>query len=234
MTNKMRSYLVNKYWELRGQDRKLFFDNIDNPKVVVDDIIMFVQKKHVQMAIAKKDGKKIIFILGSNQFVDWLYNLWFRFKRTPYQDTGTSRKIRAHTGFYKSYLLIRNSLHQVIRKDDDVIIMGQSLGAAIATFAALDVNYNFPEINIECFITGSPRCGNKRFVESYNKRVPKTERFVYGNDFVPALPFTLFGYRHVSKRIKLGPKRWHKLSIRDHMYMIKKKTVRNSYLKELG
>jgi len=234
MTKKMTKYLVNKYWEIRKIDRKLFFDNINHPQVIVKDVVKFIQRKHVQAAIAEKDGKTIIFFLESNQFVDWLYNFWFRFKKTPYKETGTNKKIRAHAGFYNSYLLVRNSIHQAVKNSNDVMIMGHSLGAAIATFAALDLQYNFPNKKIECMTTGSPRVGNKRFINSYNKRVPKTYRYIYRNDIVTTIPLFIFGYKHVNEKNQLGVKKWWRLSIKDHSYAIKKKTIPYGYLKELG
>ena len=56
------------------------------------------------------------------------------------------------------------------------------------------------------------------FVESYNRRVPDTYRYVYGNDVVVGVPPKMFGYRHVSEEIHLGKKRTCGLSIKDHMY----------------
>lgn len=227
MTSEMTSYLVNKYHEIRKQDRKLFFDNYEQPKVIIQDVIDFVQFKHMQLAILEKDGWKIFMFLGSNQFIDWLYNFWFRFSKTPYSETGTNKKIKAHIGFYKSYLLLRQAVHLRARNASKVICMGQSLGGAIATFAALDIQYNFNK-ELECLTTGSPKVGNKYFVKSYNKRVPQTFRYVYGNDIVPGLPPGIFGHRHVNKEIHIGPKRRLGLSIKDHLY-----NPSGAYLKDL-
>ena len=228
----MIKYLINKYFEIAELDNKLFFDNIDNQHITVKDVVKLIQRKHVQVAVAEKDNKTIIFFLESNQFMDWLYNFWF--KTIPYQENGTNKKIKTHSGFYNSWLLVRNSIHQAVKNSDDIIIFGHSLGAAIATFAALDIQYNYPNKNIECITTGSPRVGNKWFVNSYNKRVPKTYRYVYKNDIVTKIPFKLLNYKHVNQEIQLGSKKWYKLSIKDHSYMIKKKNIPWGYLKELG
>lgn len=217
ISDKMKSYLVNKYYEIRQEDRKLFFKNIGNQKDVVEDVVEFIQRKHVQFAILKKNGYKIFMILGSNQFADWFYNFWFRFSTTPYKSTGTNKKIKVHSGFYKSYLMIRNDILIRSKNVDKIIIMGQSLGAAIATFAAIDIQYN-NEKDVGCLITGSPRVGNQVFVNSYNKRVPDTYRYVHANDIVPGVPWKWMGFRHISKEIHLGKKRTCGMSICDHMY----------------
>ena len=227
ITDEMKSYLVNKYHEIRQQDRKLFFENHLRPQVVVEDVIDFIQVKHMQLAVIEKDGARIFMILGSNQFIDWFYNFWFRLAKTPYSETGTDKKIKAHTGFYKSYLLIRKEMHLMCSNAKNIIIMGQSLGGAITTFAALDINYNFPDKNIAAMTTGSPKCGNKYFVEPYNRRVPDTYRYVYGNDIVPGLPPAIFPSKHVSQEIHLGPARTCGLSICDHMYQS------GAYIKDL-
>lgn len=218
ISDEMKSYLVNKYYEIKKQDNKLFSKHADDPNKIVKDVINFIQRKHVQVAVIKKDEYKIFIILESNQFMDWLYNLWFRFSKTPYKETGTKSKIKVHMGFYKSYLMIRNDILTNSKNSKKVIIMGQSLGSAISTFAALDIQYNDNSKNICCMITGSPRVGNQAFVDSYNKRVPDTYRYVYGNDLVPNVPFKWMGFKHVNKEIHLGKKRKHGLSIFDHLY----------------
>jgi hypothetical protein len=55
---------------------------------------------------------------------------------------------------------------------------------------------------------GSPRVGNSYFVESYNKRVPNTLRFVNKNDMVCKVPPFWLSFRHVDKEIVLDRK-WY-------------------------
>jgi len=45
---------------------------------------------------------------------------------------------------------------------------------------------------------GSPRVGNRKFAEYYNKRVPDSFRVIVDGDIVPTLPFSLLAYKHVS------------------------------------
>ena len=80
---------------------------------------------------------------------------------------------------------------------------GHSLGGALATLCALDVQYNFPDKQVSCYTFGSPKVGNSYFKDSFNKRVPQTYRFVNSADTVPALPPG--GFEHVGIFQHIGP-----------------------------
>jgi len=219
MTKELIHYIAQKYWDVRSADRKKVFKG----EIKINTIVATLQKKHVQIAIGRYNGDEIIFILGSNEFMDWMYNLSFPLMKTPYK--GSNKKIKMHRGFYKSYLLIREDMHKIIKDRKKIIIMGQSFGAAIATIMALDFQYNFPSLEIECMTTGSPRVGNGALAASYDKRVPATTRYVYGHDIVPLVPFGGWGFKHVGLLIKLG-KRGFFPSVKNHLF-------NKGYLKEL-
>ncbi len=68
----------------------------------------------------------------------------------------------------------------------------------------VDVEYNFPEKEIEVIVFGCPRVGNSAFAKSYNKRVFQTVRVENGNDIVTKVPFILMGYRHVGMKVHVG------------------------------
>ena len=117
----------------------------------------------------------------------------------------TDTKIRVHSGFLKGYKSVRDTLHGKIPRDSCRIrITGHSLGAALALLCAVDIQYNFKNADIEVFLFGCPRVGNKAFVRSYNKRVFKTLRVTNGNDIVTKLPPVIFGYHHAGINIHTG------------------------------
>ena len=78
------------------------------------------------------------------------------------------------------------------------------LGAALAVLCAVDIQYNFPHKDVEAYVFGCPRVGNKAFAKSYNKRVFKTLRVTNGNDIVAKVPPALLGFRHVGINIHTG------------------------------
>ncbi len=178
--------------------------------------------KNAQGFMGEKDGVLYVSHMGANEGIDWLFNVRFFLKKVPYN--GTNPKIKVHTGFINMYKLVRKKLHEKLGNYNKIIVSGSSLGAALATLCAVDLQYNFPDRDISCIISGSPRVGNTYFSESYNRRVPDTYRFVYQDDLFPKLPFRKMagfgknGYTHVSEKIYLGKEKrwWRFFSIRDH------------------
>lgn len=220
ITSEDIQYLVKKYTEVRFADRGLFFRKSEDEAIdptELPDVVDYFDVGHVQGFFIRNKGwdKTYLFLIGSNEMIDWFHNFWFRFMRTPYKEKGTNRKIKVHSGFFNSYLLIRDLVHEKVREDENILVYGQSLGGALATFAALDIQYNFPEKEVACLTTGAPRVGNRYFQESYDRRVPTTIRIKYGADIVTQLPPLLFGFRHVGTQVHLNPKKgW---SVGDHM-----------------
>ena len=216
----LQLYLIHKYEEVRTADRGLFFKKRKSKRIdprLIDDVIDYFDEGHMQGYFIEKDGIKFLIVLGSNELVDWFYNFWFRLSETPYKSAGTRKEIKVHKGFYRSYLRIRELVLEGVKNDDKVFVYGQSLGAAVGTIAALDIQYNYPDKNIGLMTTGGPRVGNAEFRESFSRRVPDSVRYVYGGDIVTIVPPKWTGYRHVVDETLLGPKRRIRLSIVDHM-----------------
>jgi len=172
--------LYNRYIKIRFPDSfgiDLYNNNIS---------LKYYDVKHLQFFTTEIGSNFIIVFLGSNERKDWFFNFLFRKKEVPYKEKGTNKKIKVHSGFYKSYLVVRDIVHKELKGKRSVLFLGQSFGSAVATLAALDVQYNFPEIHtIENYITGTPRVGNKYFVDSYNKSFDggMNVDFSYPDDF---------------------------------------------------
>lgn len=151
------------------------------------------------------DDKFVIMFRGSDSLLDWWRNFLFCKKIIPYE--GTNPKIKVHQGFLKDYLVIRNLIHEKVKATNlkKVIVHGHSMGAAITTLCALDIQYNFPELEVNGIGLASPRIGNKYFKTSFNRRMPEFIRMTWGSDMVPGLPPKWFGFRHVGNYIHLGP-----------------------------
>ena len=108
-----------------------------------------------------------------------------------------------------------NSRNSDSDKGFPVEITGHSLGGALATIAALDLDsWNYAnetnnkrmikrKIDIRNVYTfGSPRVGDFDFAEVYAERLGfKTYRITHGKDVVPSVPNTLLGYRHVPTEV---------------------------------
>ena len=118
-----------------------------------------------------------------------------------------SDPVKMHKGFVQAYLSVRDRIHDYVKNSGATTyrLTGHSLGGAIATLCAVDLQYNFgTNVSVEAYSFGSPRVGNSAFVDSYNRRVPDTWRVVNGWDAVAGLPTLWQGYRHVDQSVKMA------------------------------
>ena len=100
-----------------------------------------------------------------------------------------------------------------------VLVSGHSLGGALASLCALDIQYNILDkcalsIEIVCVTFGCPKVGNKYFVKSFNKRIPNYYNFRNGWDLICVLP-PLPWFKKNAKYIYIGKKKWYNC-IKDH------------------
>ncbi len=177
-----------------------------------------------QAAVLNKLNSDRLYIVfrGTDKSIDWMNNVQFRQQVYPYGD-GNS-EVKFHQGFMTAYFAVRARLMEALSSftGQQVIITGHSLGGALATIAALDIQYHFGQANGLNFIVntfGAPRVGNQAQVDSYNRRVPNSSRFIYGWDIVTRVPREWQGFAHVDTGIQLGTRfTWRILSRRfsDH------------------
>jgi triacylglycerol lipase len=150
----------------------------------------------------------IIVFRGSEQKKsDWETNLNFGLiedREQIYPYTGQSNSnAKMHRGFARAYFSVRDEIHEYLKNNAiaQVTVTGHSLGGALATLCSVDIQYNFSnQVTVESYTYGAPKVGNSGFVESYNRRVPNTYRFVHGIDLVPGLPRFWQGYHHVAQK----------------------------------
>ena len=166
--------------------------------VVVED-----EKTDTECFVRIRDGLVIVTFRGTDSKRNWINNFCFAKRSVPYDNTDTG--IRVHEGFLRTYRSVRKKIHDLIPQGAcRVIVTGHSLGAALAVLCAVDIQYNFPHKDVQAYLFGCPRVGNKAFSKSYNKRVFKTLRIVNGNDIVTKVPPALFGFKHVGIPIYTG------------------------------
>ncbi len=201
-----------------------FFTNWPSPPYLIN-----IDATDTQLAILNDTHETTIVFRGSESRLDWKTNLNFRKQRKeffqgviekgiiaeykqvyPYS-TGQRSGALIHRGFANAYLSVRYQIHDYIQTNQvsRLTVTGHSLGGALATICALDLQYNFNSIlsDIEVYTFGAPKVGNKKFYQSYDKRVPQTHHFIYGLDIVPSLPRWWQGYFYAPQRIRLSS-RW--------------------------
>lgn len=143
---------------------------------------------------------------GSDEPLDWQENFDFKKMVSPYGNTDS--KILIHKGFMETYNNARKFILDKVKNEKRVVVTGHSLGGALATLCAVDIQYNYPEIELACCPFASPRVGNRDFAASFNKRVPSTYRIYLENDPVVDVPLEIMGYKHVSTPYKFKAVEW--------------------------
>lgn len=180
---------------------------------MIDDI-----QSGIQYFLRRKADTLRITFRGTDSPKNWETDFTFWQKTIPYDNAES--KIRIHAGFLNAYKMhgVRDKILESITHDIHYLkISGHSLGAALAVLCAVDIQYSYPDRNIEVILFGCPRVGNKAFMSSYNKRVNNTVRIENGNDIVTKLPFAFMGYRHVGAKLHIGSRHFPlHLSANDH------------------
>lgn len=215
------------YWaELASENKSVILRKYPSA-IYIDN-----KKTDTQGFMLHKDEVLVVAFRGTQQSRDWITD--FRAWHTVVPYGNYESDIRVHNGFITAYKSVREQIQKYITDRTDkpgvcgsvcgkavcgsttnkirkVLICGHSLGGALATLCAVDVQYNFPNLEIECYPTGNPSVGNKAFAKSYNKRVPNTVRTYMRTDLVPYLPphwleKSCGGYKHTDKPNPIGPR----------------------------
>ncbi|MGF1568169.1 MAG: Mbeg1-like protein [Nodosilinea sp.] len=165
-----------------------------------------------QVAVINQLNSDQLFVVfrGSDKSIDWINNFQFSQQIYPYGDGNSA--VKFHKGFMMAYLAVRDALLKAMDNftGQHVIVTGHSLGGALATIAALDMQYNLGakrNLSFEVYTFGAPRVGNEAMVASYNQRIPNSYRFIYGWDIVTRVPRDWQGFAHVEAAVQLGS-RW--------------------------
>ncbi len=176
------------------------------------------------MLLEEQTSSAYIAFRGGEGFADWDTNLDFRQEVVEFQQDVIDEQVnqqreqvypyagesssgaQMHRGFVTAYMSIRENIHDFLSEcnAENVVLTGHSLGGPLATLCAVDIEYNFPNFLVEVYTFGAPKVGNAGFKASFNRRVPKSYRFVYGMDIVSTLPRVWQGYHHVDKEYRLG------------------------------
>jgi len=137
---------------------------------------------------------------------NWITDLDFAPHSKTYPDYP---KAKVHSGFLDAYDAVKISVRSAVQylvnttKTPKVIFTGHSLGAALATLAAVDLAPILIKQNIPFYVYnyGSPRVGNQVFSDYYKSLVPYTMRITNRADIVPHLPMKDMGFYHVAQEV---------------------------------
>jgi len=144
---------------------------------------------------------------------NWATDANANHKRIKWVDKKKWGKIHAHGGFLKEYNRFQPEIYKVLKnnkyKKRNVYLAGHSLGGALATLCALDLNLNLKK-NVSICTFGNPRVGWspkrgwKKFSDLYDNIVTHAFRIAINRDPVPMVPFRS-NYDHVGLLLQLYP-----------------------------
>ena len=161
----------------------------------------------------------VIAFRGSVTLQNWIENMKFGKEPSPWPDSKYPGA-RVHSGFLDSYADIASTIRgaiTVLRKrypQARIIVMGHSLGGAVATLCAADLKYHLGwSVAIELVTFHSPRVGNADFtgfidhifqtsvVTPENQMEYMVRRFTNRADPLTHMPPAFLDFKHVSQEV---------------------------------
>ncbi|RKP33581.1 Alpha/Beta hydrolase protein, partial [Dimargaris cristalligena] len=158
-------------------------------------------KRAVGYVAINNDIKSVSMVFrGTDNINQYLTDLQIKKKDWP----DWAKDSAVHTGFLEAYESVSDSLYTQVtgqlakHPSHNLTISGHSLGAALASLAAVDfVHRNKTLANIMRVVTfGKPRVGNQEYADHYNSLDLDSLFVVNKDDIVPHLPPKTLGYRH--------------------------------------
>ncbi|XP_021867300.1 probable feruloyl esterase A isoform X2 [Spinacia oleracea] len=144
---------------------------------------------------------------------NWVEDLYWKQLDLNYPDTPDAM---VHHGFYNAYhnTTLRPGVLDAVKRakkffgEIDLIVIGHSMGGAMAAICALDLTVHHGIKNIQVTTFGQPRIGNAAFASYYSQFVPNTIRVTHEHDMVPHLPpyyryFSQKTYHHFPREVWL-------------------------------
>ncbi|MEK0187788.1 lipase family protein [Microcoleus anatoxicus] len=186
-------------------------DNVDNAQKAIKntakEVVKIKKKIPVYFGFFLSSKKhNIIVFRGTQRTIEWILNI-----NAVYATN--DRKVASplygaiHPGFSTIYSNISVQTLEAAKKLNPSVpcyISGHSLGAAIATLAAIDIAVNIPRLQkqVQLYTYASPRVGDRVFAREHNRVVPNSYRVVNLADAITLVPFTVFfktEYVHVGE-----------------------------------
>jgi len=144
--------------------------------------------------VLTNSSHSIMMFRGTQRTNEWIQNFLARQDvATPISRFKFAGKV--HSGFATLYASIAQTTIDIAAKLDPsrpVYITGHSLGAALATLAAMDIALRVPQIReqVRLYTYASPRIGNLEFANEHSRLVPNSYRVVNVADAIPLAPPT--------------------------------------------
>ena len=145
------------------------------------------REMRIPIGFAARSRSALFLILRGTQTVrEWIRNLSISLADYPLEGYG-----KVHGGFLDTYEALRGDIMSALAEVDsglDFYVAGHSLGAALATIAAPDIESRGRRIRA-VYTFGSPRVGDDRFVKAFNRsHGDRSYRVTNTSDIVTSIP----------------------------------------------
>ena len=200
----------------------------------VSDVTVFTSDKtnvHGYVGWDDDRDRAVVAFRGTepSSLENWLENLDASHATWEMGASGYRRAFRVHAGFLDSYASVRDDIFEALRNVSaarrlgrpsaplPVALTGHSLGGALATLAAFELDAEgFRRVGVGdgdgdggttalvagAWTFGSPRVGDDAFAAAYAEALrERTWRITHAHDVVPSVPVRLMGYHHVPTEI---------------------------------
>ncbi|KAJ4776049.1 alpha/beta-Hydrolases superfamily protein [Rhynchospora pubera] len=194
----------------------------------VVEIIVDVQNCLQAYVGVSPDPNAIIIVFRGtqeNSIQNWIEDLFWKQLDLNYPGMPDAM---VHHGFYSAYhnTTLRPAVLRAVEKtrklkgDVPIIVVGHSMGGAMASFCALDLVVNQGMEKVKLMTFGQPRIGNAVFASYFIEQVPDTIRVTHAHDIVPHLPpyyhyFPQKTYHHFPREVWL-----HDVGLGSLVYLI--------------
>jgi triacylglycerol lipase len=186
-------------------------DNVGNAQKAIENTakeVVKIRKKipvYFGFVLSSKNHNIIVF-RGTQRTIEWVLNINAVYA-TNDRKVASQSYGAIHPGFSTIYSNISSQTLEAVKKLNPSVpcyISGHSLGAAIATLAAIDIAVNIPRLQkqVQLYTYASPRVGDRVFAKEHNRVVPNSYRVVNLADAITLVPFTVFfktEYVHVGE-----------------------------------
>jgi triacylglycerol lipase len=185
--------------------------NVDTAERVIKntakEVVKINRKIPVYFGFVLSSKKhNIIVFRGTQRTIEWVLNINAVYA-TKESKVFSKSYGQIHPGFSTIYSNIAAQTLDIAKKLNPSVpcyVSGHSLGAAIATLAAIDIAVNVPRLKkqVQLYTYGSPRVGDPVFARDHNRVVPNSYRVVNLADAITLVPFTVFfktEYVHVGE-----------------------------------
>ncbi len=122
----------------------------------------------------------------------------FTYEKIPY----TCKQCEVHLGFYEAFRSVATETYNVVQSliqkypNAKMTVTGHSLGAALSTISAIEMNKKSPKLATELHTFGCPRIGNQKLAQFIKDEFDTLFRVIHSHDIFTHLPEQEQNFHH--------------------------------------